>query len=247
MKMKKAIEHHDIISLISPKSPATEAYRTLHTNIQFSGLDETIKTLTITSAGPSEGKSTTSVNLAVTYAQTGKKVLLIDADLRRPKLHKFFNLSNSKGLTNAVANRTELNEVVHAVKENLSVLTTGPIPPNSVELLSSRAMNHFFEASKMKYDVVIYDTPPVGVVTDAALLAAKTDGTLLVVACGKTQIELTKHAQDHLEKVNARILGAIMTMVPVESARYLGYQYYTYTQEESTKRKGLFRKKVKLG
>lgn len=246
MMKRKVVEHNEVISLISPKSPATEAYRTLHTNIQFSGLDDTIQTLTITSPGPSEGKSTTSVNLAVTYAQSGKKVLLVDADLRRPKLHKFFNLSNSRGLTNVVASRLEISEVVQSVKENFSILTTGPIPPNSVELLSSRAMNHFFEKAKEKYDIIIYDTPPVGVVTDAALLATKTDGTLLVVASGKTQIELTKQAKDHLEKVNARILGAIVTMVPVESGRYLGYQYYTYTQEQPmTRKRGFGNRRLK--
>lgn len=241
---KRVIEQNDIISWINPKSPATEAYRTLHTNIEFSGLDESIRTLTITSPGPSEGKSTTSVNLAITYAQTGKRVLLVDADLRRPKLHKFFKITNSRGLTNAVASRMELSEVVQSVKENLSVLTTGPIPPNSVELLSSRAMNLLFEKVKANYDIVIYDTPPVGVVTDAALLATKTDGTLLVIASGKTQIELTKQAKSHLEKVNARLLGAIITMFPVDEANYLGYGYYNYTEEVSIKRNRWFKRRA---
>lgn len=240
--MKKSIEHNEVISLINPKSPATEAYRTLHTNIQFSGLNQSIQTLTITSGGASEGKSTIAVNLAVAYSQTGKKVLLVDADLRRPQIHKFFSLQNNKGLTNAVASQAEFSEVVQAVADNLSILTTGPLPPNSVELLSSRAMESFLFRVKKGYDIIIFDTPPVGIVTDAALIAAQTDGTLMVMASGHSHYELTKQAKMNLENVNARLLGAILTMIPVDSRRYLGYQYYLYTQDEPIGKKRFWRR-----
>lgn len=235
---KKRRELNEIISLIKPKSPATESYRTLYTNIQFSALDHSIRTITITSPGASEGKSTTAINLAVTYAQTGKQVLLVDMDLRKPRIHKYLNLPNNCGLTNVLVSRMELDEAVHAVKENFSVLTTGPLPPNSVELLSSKAMTTFYDNMLERYDVIIYDTPPIGIVTDAALLAAKTDATLLVVASGRTNIELSKQAKINLENVNANLLGTVITMVPTNVSKYSGYQYYSYAEEEKKKRWG---------
>lgn len=224
----------EIISLINPKSPVTEAYRTLLTNIDYSSVDSKIQTLAVTSSGPSEGKSTTASNLAVTYCEIGKRVLLVDCDLRKPRQHKIFNTSNFTGLTSVLASKASLTDAIKLVKDGMYLLPSGPIPPNPVELIRSKSMDHFIKLAKENFDIIIFDTPPVGLVTDAALISAKLDGVILAIASGKSQTEATLRAKEILEHVNANLLGAVVTMIPVNTS---GYQYYAYTEEEPVKKK----------
>lgn len=228
------MKSNEIISLINPKSPVTEAYRTLLTNIEYSSVDKQIQMIAVTSSAPSEGKTTTATNLAVAYSETGKNVLLVDCDLRKPRLHKVFNTSNLIGLTSVLASKSSLNDTVKPVKDGLSILTSGPIPPNPVELIRSNMMEQLINTLRDLFDVVIFDTPPVGLVTDAAIISSKLDGVVLVVASGKSQIEATLRAKENLQNVNANLLGAVVTMIPIDTP---GYQYYTYGEEEQTKKK----------
>lgn len=228
------MKSNEIISLINPKSPVTEAYRTLLTNIEYSSVDKQIQMIAVTSSAPSEGKTTTATNLAVAYSETGKNVLLVDCDLRKPRLHKVFNTSNLIGLTSVLASKSSLNDTVKPVKDGLSILTSGPIPPNPVELIRSNMMGQLINTLRDLFDVVIFDTPPVGLVTDAAIISSKLDGVVLVVASGKSQIEATLRAKENLQNVNANLLGAVVTMIPIDTR---GYQYYTYGEEQQTKKK----------
>ena len=228
------MKSNEIISLINPKSPVTEAYRTLLTNIEYSSVDKQIQMIAFTCSAPSEGKTTTATNLAVAYSETGKNVLLVDCDLRKPRLHKVFNTSNLIGLTSVLASKSSLNDTVKPVKDGLSILTSGPIPPNPVELIRSNMMEQLINTLRDLFDVVIFDTPPVGLVTDAAIISSKLDGVVLVVASGKSQIEATLRAKENLQNVNANLLGAVVTMIPIDTR---GYQYYTYGEEEQTKKK----------
>lgn len=228
------MKSNEIISLINPKSPVTEAYRTLLTNIEYSSVDKQIQMIAVTSSAPSEGKTTTATNLAVAYSETGKNVLLVDCDLRKPRLHEVFNTSNLIGLTSVLASKSSLNDTVKPVKDGLSILTSEPIPPNPVELIRSNMMEQLINTLRDLFDVVIFDTPPVGLVTDAAIISSKLDGVVLVVASGKSQIEATLRAKENLQNVNANLLGAVVTMIPIDTR---GYQYYTYGEEEQTKKK----------
>ncbi len=224
------MKYKDIITYENPKSPIAEAFRTLRTNIQFSSIDKTVKTIVITSPGPGEGKSTISVNTAVTMAQSEKKVLLIDCDLRKPKVHTFFKLHNGQGLTNILVEDVKCKDVVHEtdLARGLYVLTAGPIPPNPAELLGSNKMKNFIEDMKNEHDYIILDSPPVGMLTDAAILSTIADGTILVCAVGQANIEATKGAKALLDKVNANILGVVLNKVPVKSGGYYKYHYYSY-------------------
>lgn len=221
----------ELITITNPKSPIAEAYRTLRTNIQFSNVDENLKVLCVTSPGSSEGKTTTSCNLAEIFAQTGNRVLLIDGDLRKPRVHKVFKLSGTKGMTNLLAGQMKLDEVIHVVGSGLTVIPCGPIPPNPSEILASNRMKELLDEFKQHYDVIIIDAPPVGLVTDSAVLSTIVDGTILVVASGKTEIENGRRAKQLLENVNARMIGVVMTMIPVTKNSYYGYQYYSYEEE----------------
>ena len=230
-----------------PKSPIAEAYRSLQTNIQFSSTDHQVKLICITSPGASEGKSTTCANLALTYAQMSQRVLLIDADLRCPTQHKLFGLSNGKGLSHMISMKEELDDNIHIINDTLHVLTTGILPPNPVELISSQSMRQFLKDIRERYDMVIIDTPPVGILTDASLLAAQCDGTLFVVASRKSSIDLTQKAYENLKFVGAKLIGSVMTMLPIENKNY-SYYYQIYEEEASAKktRKKWFRKKGRL-
>ncbi len=211
--------HSSLITLSDPRSPAAEAFRTLRTNIYFSSLDRSIHTLLVTSVAPSEGKSTTLANLAVTMAQGEKKTILVDSDLRRPTLHTAFGLNNETGLTSLFMDAK--GPIEPALKDvgvaNLQVLTSGPLPPNPAELLGSQRMLDVIAALKDRADMVLFDAPPVVAVTDAAVLGTRVDGVLLVINAGHTRREHAKRAKEQLEKVNIRIVGAVLNGVSVDN------------------------------
>jgi capsular exopolysaccharide synthesis family protein len=214
-----------LITYVDPKSPISEQYRTIRTNIEFSSVDTEIKTLMVTSPGPAEGKSTTAANMAVVFAQQAKKVLLVDTDLRKPTVHYTFNQNNTIGLTSVLSKQKTLSEAVKLTDQPyLSVLTSGPIPPNPAELLGSKAMEQFLEEAKVEYDVVLFDTPPVLAVTDAQILANRTDGVLLVVYSGKTEMEEATKAKDLLTAAKGKLLGMVLNHKKLQSSDY--YYYY---------------------
>lgn len=232
-----------LITELNEKSSLTEAYCTLRTNLKFYQPDHSIELMNVTSPGIEDGKSKTCANLALTYAKMGEKVLLIDADLRHPTQHRLFQLSNNRGLTNVVAFKEPLVEIAHTVNYHLDVLTSGPLPPNPVEFMSSKAFQTFLESLKGCYDLVIIDTPPVGILTDAALVSTHCDGTLFVVATRKTSISLTKQAKEALMNVNANIIGTVMTMMPTNTKEYPCYVQAYQEEVISRKRKWWQRRK----
>ncbi len=222
-----------LVCLHDPKSPVSEAYRTLRTNIQFSEADRPVKSIIVTSAGPGEGKSVTIANTAVTFAQAGGKSLLIDADLRKPMLHKLFGIENRRGLTNVLAMHEDFKEYIHKSSvKSLDILTCGAIPPNPSELLSTNSMKEFLKQLKNEYDHIFIDAPPVAVVTDAAILASEVDGVLLVAAAGQVERDALQNARELLEKVRAHILGVVFNKVERKSGG--GYYYYYYYGKDSS-------------
>lgn len=224
-KSKKAELKRSLITSQNPKSPISEQYRTIRTNIQFSAVDEEIKTLLVTSSGPGEGKSTTAANLAVVFAQQGKRVLLIDSDLRKPTVHYTFNFTNTFGLTNVLTRQSQFHEVIkESMEKNLYILTSGPIPPNPAELLSSKAMEQFMKDVEEEFDMILFDSPPVLAVTDGQILASKCDGTILVVSSGKTETEQAVKAKELLKASNSHILGVVLNSKKMENSNY--YYYY---------------------
>lgn len=232
-----------IITNESLKSPIAEAYKTLRTNIQFSGLDKELKVIMVTSGQQSEGKSTTAANLAITMAQTDKKVLLIDCDLRRPSLHRAFSILNVKGLTNVLVQDLDYKEICNTVGvKNLEVLTSGPKPPNPSELIGTLKMESFLSEVSSEYDTIIIDAPPVLPVTDAVVLSRLVDGLVLVAAYGVTTYEAAQDSKEALEKVGAKILGVVINGYPFEKS---GGRYASYYEDvnDTTKKKRGFGKK----
>lgn len=221
-------ETNTIIVHSNPKSPVSEAYRVLRTNIQYSGIDKPIKSILVTSSVPMEGKTTTVANLAITIAQAGSKVLLIDGDLRKPKIHKLFMFSNQTGLTNYLVSREDYKEFIrHSDVPNLDVMTSGTIPPNPSELLDSDTMKMLIKSLSDDYDVILLDAPPVCSVTDASIISTYADATILVVNSGKTHVDEVKKAKELLERVNANIIGIVLNKVnKKEKGNYYYYKYY---------------------
>ena len=207
-----------------PKSIAAESYRTLRTNIQYSSFDKEYKVIVITSSEPGEGKSTTAGNLALCMAQGDKKVILVDCDLRRPSIHKKFKVSNLAGLSDVIIGKSDLSKVMHRYNKNLVLLTSGKIPPNPSEMLSSKAMESLLEELKGAFDYIILDTPPVQAVTDSQILSTKADGTILVVRAERTKKESVNNAINLLKKVNANIIGTVLNGINVSRNKY--YYYY---------------------
>ncbi|EYE89478.1 tyrosine protein kinase [Fervidicella metallireducens AeB] len=218
-----------------PKSPVAEAYRTLRTNIQFASFDKDIKTVVVTSSGPTEGKSTTAGNLAISMAEMGKKVLLIDCDLRRPSIHKKFKISNQEGLSNLLVENAKVEDVAVKFMDNLLILTSGKIPPNPAEMLSSNKMRNFISEMKEEFDFIILDTPPVIAVTDAQILSTMADGVLLVVSSGQAEREAVERSKTLLVNVGANILGVVLNKVEINSRRGYGYYYYYGNEKEGNK------------
>lgn len=208
----------DLITLTDPRSAITEAYRTLRTNLSFYGLDQPIRSLVVTSPSAGEGKSETVANLAVTMAQSGKRTILVDCDLRRPQLHTFFNLPAEPGLTNLMLEDLPDVPLQGTGVENLWLLASGPMPPNPADLLGTVKMDALIAGLLKQADIVLFDAPPVAVVTDAAILGSKVDGVLLVIQAGKTRRDHSERAKELLEKAKVRVIGATLTNAPKDSA-----------------------------
>ncbi len=221
-----------VVTMNDPKSPASEAYRALRTSIGYTSIDHEVKTVVITSPGTMEGKSTVSANLAVTMSQIGKKVLLLDADLRKPKVHINFDARNDVGLTDIIANAMPAEGVIQPIEKvpNLSIIASGPIPPSSSVILESRKMEELLKKLRDQFDLIIIDTPPVGHITDAAIVGRKADGVVLVTASGTTNIDMARHAMQSLEQVKANVLGAVLTNIDKTSSGAYYYRYYQYDQ-----------------
>lgn len=232
MKLKKErtgtqTQPVSLVSLVDPSSPVSEQYRTIRTNLQFaSSADQQVQTLVVTSSGPSEGKSLTSANLAIVFAQTGQNVLLVDADMRKPTIHKTFQLSNEAGLSTVLSTGVSPEETAQkTVVENLSILTSGPKPPNPSELLGSEKMNQIMGEARDLFDIVIFDMPPVVTVTDAQIMSSKVDGTLLVARENWTRKDALNQAKESLDLVQARILGVIYNGTKQDKDK--AYYYYS--------------------
>ena len=224
----------NLITLKNPKSRTSEAFRTLRTNIQFSSLDKELRSIVVTSSGSGEGKSTVMANLAITMAESGKKVILVDCDLRKPSIHKKMGISNSVGLTNIIVQGVKKEEcVVKTAVNDLFVLTSGPIPPNPAELLGSKKMRAFIEELEGEYDLVLIDAPPVLAVTDAQILSTIVDGVIFVASYGEAQKNAVVDAKQLIDKVGGKILGIVFNKVPDESYGYYGKYYKGYYGKEN--------------
>jgi capsular exopolysaccharide synthesis family protein len=219
-----APEQATLFTVVDPMSNISEQFRTIRTNILYSSVENQTQSIIVTSAGPSEGKSTTSANLAIAFAQSGMKTVLVDADLRRPTVHRSFFMENTKGLSSLLSiRRMSLGEVIQPSDvRNLDLITSGPISPNPSELLASSRMRKVLHILKQEYDFIIFDVPPVGTVTDAQLIASQVDGALLVVREDQTEKSGLERAVKLLDQVDANIIGSIYTGEITEQ----NYGYY---------------------
>jgi capsular exopolysaccharide synthesis family protein len=212
-----------------PRSPVSEAFRALRTNLEFSSVDSPLKTILVSSSGEGEGKTTVASNLAIILSQGGKKVLLLDADLRRPNVHKQFSIPNRVGLSDLIRGRMDVEDVIQ-VPENikkLSIITSGSLPPNPAELLGSLKMGLILDSLKSIFDVIVIDTPPM-LVSDAQILSSRVDGILFVVRPGKTHIDVAKSPLEELKRIDARVVGVVLNRIPRNRGYYYGgYRYYS--------------------
>lgn len=242
-KLITELEHH---------SPRVEAFRVLRTNVQFVEIDSAHKTFLVTSSMKEEGKTSTAVNLALTLARAGVRTLLVDGDLRRPKIAEVFDIDDTAGVTTLLLGRVALDEAVWKHESGLHVLPSGIAPPNAAELLQTKAMAQLLDRVRSEYDVVLIDSPPLLPVTDAALLAARADGTLLVVRHGKTKRDQLTTAVDRLAQVDVTPVGIVLNGVPSAKGKlglggdggYGGYgTYATYQPSRKAKRRTAERRK----
>jgi succinoglycan biosynthesis transport protein ExoP len=212
-------EIYQLAALLYPRSSVAEAYRTLRTNIEFASVDAPIRTMIVTSSVPREGKTITAANLAVVFAQAGRRVLLVDADLRKPGVHLIFDLPNAHGLTTLLRSDEVSMDAIAQVTEqaNLRILTTGPLPPNPAELLGSERMRMVVDRLKAGGDLLIFDSPPLEAVTDSAILSSFLDGTLLVIDAGHSRRGTVRQAREALAKAGANVLGAVLNRIPARA------------------------------
>lgn len=221
--------------LIITKAPfqLEESYKTLRTNLQFACTDKNIKKIVVTSSAPGEGKTTVTINLAITLAQVGHKVLVLDLDMRKPKIHNYLKIQNFPGITNVLSNTSNLEYAIQNVEElGISVITCGPIPPNPSELIQTNKMQKIIEELGEQFDYIIMDTPPASFITDASVLSKHADGVLVVVHHGGVTFEVLRNTMDNLTNAGANILGAVLNIVNTERVgRYNYYKnnyYYKY-------------------
>ncbi|MDB5035829.1 MAG: capsular exopolysaccharide family [Chlorobi bacterium] len=218
-----------LITQVNPKSPVAEAYRSLRTGIQYASIEEATRTILVTSSTPQEGKSTTSVNTAIVFAQSGSKTLLIDCDLRRPIVHSVFGMAKEPGLVNCLIGSVPIDEAVyHTMIPNLDVLASGSIPPNPSELLGSRRMRDLLDELRLRYDTIILDSPPTAAVTDAVILSTLADITIVVVRAHKTKLEFLEKTRTELERVFVSPLGVVLNDFDVSQSYGSAYKYYRY-------------------
>jgi len=242
------------ITAEQPRSPISEAFRSLRTNIQFANVDSPLKSLLITSPTPEDGKSRVVANLATVFAQSQRKVAIIDADMRRPKQHKLFHQSNSSGLTNALMQReVNVEGLLRSTGvRNVSLLTTGALPPNPAELIESNKMKQVLQKIQELVDVVIIDTPPVTAVTDSVIMASRVDGVILVVRPGITKLGATKHTHEQLQRVGANVIGVVLNDTEHRGSHYShyykgyynGYSKYNQYASNPQKKKTTVSKKI---
>ncbi|WKA50060.1 CpsD/CapB family tyrosine-protein kinase [Planococcus liqunii] len=225
-KKSKGSATRKLVGHTKPQALVNEQYRTIRTNINFSLPGHETKTILFTSAAKEEGKSTTSCNMAIVFAEAGKRVLLVDADMRRPTLHHSFHLSNKIGLSNLLLKKGRLQDCVkRSGITGLDLLLCGQIPPNPAELLSSPVLDDLLEEMKARYDLIIIDSPPLLAVTDSKILANKCDATVLVVNTGKTEKDSVKKARDALVTSKAFILGVVMNNYELTKENYYYHNY----------------------
>ncbi len=212
----------NLITLRDPQAAASEAFRTLRTNLMFSSVDRPVSTLLVTSTSQPDNKSEAVANLAVTFAQSGNRTILVDCDLRKPSQHSIWGVDNTRGLTTMILEDSALATppLVETEVENLSLLPSGPIPPNPADILSNQRMAEIVGLMKARASYVLFDAPPVLVASDAALLGSKLDGVLLVVRAGTTRRDHVTQAKSSLERVHVRLLGAVLADAPRESGGY---------------------------
>ncbi|NLG84812.1 MAG: CpsD/CapB family tyrosine-protein kinase, partial [Firmicutes bacterium] len=223
MRRRRHEYERHLITDLEPKSPLAEAFRVLRTNIQFAAVDRPIRSLLITSAGPAEGKSTTLANLGVARAQSGARVIVLDADLRRPTQHKLFNLSRGAGVSSVVLGRARVEEALQETGiPGLRLLSSGPIPPNPSELLASQAFSSLLKELKEKTDYLLIDSPPVMAVADASIVAGQVDGVLLVIQLGMVARPMAVRAKEQLLAAKANLLGMVLTNAGMDR----DYSYY---------------------
>lgn len=227
MNVSRSKNKRQLITLSNPRSPISESYRSLRTNIDYSAIDEKIQVIMVSSAGPGEGKTTTITNLAITYAQSERKVVLIDADLRKPTAHHNFSISNRWGLSSVLSQQCTLEECIQMSNvPGLDVITSGTIPPNPAEMLGSNRMTAVIQQLRGMYDIILIDTPPLLAVTDAQIVATKSDGAIMVVDQGRVKRDIAKKAIQNLQTVNARILGVVLNNVKRKANEESYYYYY---------------------
>ncbi|ETR72909.1 MAG: lipopolysaccharide biosynthesis [Candidatus Magnetoglobus multicellularis str. Araruama] len=240
-------DNPELITQYSPKSTASESYRGIRTSLLFSSADKVPQIILVTSAGPSEGKTLTSTNLAITMAQAGSRVVIVDCDMRKPKVHKMFGFSRDKGMSSVLVS-SELESVlqdvvIHSDIPNLDVIPCGPIPPNPSEIIGSQKMSRIMQELQKQYDRIIVDSPPITAVTDSTVLAKFVDGVMLVVHAGVTPRQVVKTGLDQLQGVEANVLGAVLNDVDTGKESYYYYQYYYYYYGEDGEKKHRSRRK----
>ncbi len=225
--IEKGDHKNTIFVAEQPRSPITEAFRSLRTSLDFYSIDEPLKLVVVTSPGPEEGKTTIAVNLAVILAKSNKKVLLLDADLRRPNVHNKFDISNRVGLSDLIRGRLSVSDVLQVSEQfgNLSVITSGSLPPNPAELLASNKMTELIDQLKQAFDIIVIDTPP-SIVTDPQILATKSDGVIYVLKAGKTRSLMAQKPLEEFARVGAQIIGVVMNKIPKNRDYYYGGFYY---------------------
>jgi protein-tyrosine kinase len=231
-----------LITSEQPKSPVAEAYRVLRTSVQFAGVNKPLRTILVTSAGPGEGKSTVVANLGAALAQAGKKVVLVDADLRRPTLHRIFEVVGTRGLTNLLLmDEVKLDGCIFDTKvQNLRLIPSGPLPPNPSELLGSQRLKSVVQVLCAEADFVLFDTPPILPVTDAAVLSSAVDGVMFVVDAGAVRRDVAARAAGMLRQLGANVFGGVINKLRADRAGgyyYYDYQYYTPDGEKKSNRR----------